>query len=56
MKLKFKRLSGRACAPIMEAAQLGGYDLFLAQEIKLKSQSVQMLKTDIALKFPKDHY
>ena len=56
MKLKFKRLSGRARALIRETPQSSAYDLFLAQEVELKPRSFQIVKMDVSLKIHKNHY
>ena len=56
MKLRFKRLSGRAHAPTRATLKSACYNLFLTEEIELKPQSVQTVKTDISLKIPNGHY
>ena len=56
IKLKFKRLSGHARAPTSATPKSAANDLFLAEEIELKPQSVQIVKPDILLKILDSHY
>lgn len=56
MKVKFKRLSGCAQTAIRATAGSAGHDLFSAENIKIKPNSVQRILTDIGLKIPKNHY
>ena len=55
MKLKFKRFSGRTCAPIRATLASAGYDLFSAEEVEIVPQILQFIKTGIGLKIPKHH-
>lgn len=56
MKVKFKRFSGCAQTAIRATAGSAGNDLFSAENIKIKPNSVQRILTDIGLKIAKNHY
>ena len=51
-----KRLFNDAKVQTRAIAVLAGYNLFSAQELELKPNSVELVKTDIVLNIPRIHY
>ena len=54
--LKFKKLSENATIPVRASAKAAGYDIFSAEDKVIAPRGKALIKTDLSLAIPPNHY
>lgn len=56
MKIKFKKLSGKAIMPTKGRAGDACFDMYAAEDVVVKSGTTALIKTNIAMEIPEGYF